>query len=306
MTTGKIAFIFMSSPKSKPRVFHVSRTYAAGAAVLVAVLVGFSIFWGVRSLTGAVSRARLSDLERENALLKAEVASLSDKVTGFEDAMARHVEFEERVRILADLEPMDEDVWGVGVGGPQLLTGAEILEPSGGELTSLNQNVDRLLRQIRLQRHSYSEILDRLKERSEELSHLPSIRPVDVGYISSYFGKRRDPFTGRMSRHEGVDFSARQGSNIYATADGVVCHAKYDRGYGHTIKIDHGNGILTKYAHNAKLLVRKGQKIKRGDVIAYLGNSGRSTAPHLHYEVRVNGVAQNPLNYILPSDVIVD
>jgi murein DD-endopeptidase MepM/ murein hydrolase activator NlpD len=93
---------------------------------------------------------------------------------------------------------------------------------------------------------------------------------------------------------------------VYATADGVVCHAQYDRGYGHTIEIDHGNGIVTKYAHNAKLLVKKGKKVKRGDVIAYLGNSGRSTAPHLHYEVRVKGAAQNPLSYILPSDVVVD
>ena len=162
------------------------------------------------------------------------------------------------------------------------------------------------MRQLELQRHSYSEILQRLQEKSEELRHLPSIRPLDMGYISSGFGRRTDPFTGRISRHEGVDFSARKGSNIYATADGVVSKAKYDRGYGYTVEIDHGNGLVTKYAHNAKLLVRRGQKVERGDVIAYLGSSGRSTAPHLHYEVRVNGVAQNPLKFILPSDTVVD
>jgi murein DD-endopeptidase MepM/ murein hydrolase activator NlpD len=301
-----MTFIFMRSPKSEPRTFSVSKRAMTIAVTLVAVFIGFSAFWGFRSFTDAVNRAKLTELEQENELLRSEVAKLSDKVVGLEGAMAGHVEFEEQVRILADLDPMDEDTWEVGVGGPQLVTAADLLEPGGGNLTSLNQDVDRLLRQIRLQRHSYSEILERLKERSDDLNHLPSIRPVDVGYISSYFGRRTDPFTGRKSRHEGVDFSARQGSNVYATADGVVCHSKYDRGYGYTIRVDHGNGVITKYAHNAKLLVKKGKKVKRGDVIAYLGNSGRSTAPHLHYEVKVNGIAQNPLNFILPSDVVVD
>ncbi|MGD8628842.1 MAG: M23 family metallopeptidase, partial [bacterium] len=150
------------------------------------------------------------------------------------------------------------------------------------------------------------EILSRLKERSEELQYVPSIRPVDVGFISSYFGKRKDPFTGRYTRHEGIDFSARRGSSIYATADGIVASAKYERGYGYTIKIDHGNGIMTKYAHNQKMLVKKGARVERGQVIAELGSSGRSTAPHVHYEVQVNGVPQNPLNYMLPSDKVVD
>jgi murein DD-endopeptidase MepM/ murein hydrolase activator NlpD len=301
-----MTFIFMKSPKTEPRTFSVSKRTATIAVTLFAIFIGFSAFWGFRSFTDAVNRARLIELEQENEILRSEVVKLSDKVTGLEGAMAGHVQFEEQVRILADLDPMDEDTWEVGVGGPQLVTATDLLEPGGGNLTSLNQDVDRLLRQIRLQRHSYNEILERLRARSDDLDHLPSIRPVDVGYISSYFGRRTDPFTRRKSRHEGVDFSARQGSNIYATADGVVCHSKYDRGYGYTIKIDHGNGIITKYAHNAKLLVKKGRKVKRGDVIAYLGNSGRSTAPHLHYEVTVNGVAQNPLNFILPSDVVVD
>lgn len=306
MSSGKITFIVMHSPKSELKTFSISKRYVTLAACLLAVFVGFSIFWGFRSFTHAISRARLADLESENHLLRTEIAKLSNKVDAFEVAMAGHVEFEERVRILANLGPMDEDVWNVGVGGPEMTTQEDLQEPLGAELTSLNQDVDRLLRQVKLQRHSFNEILERLRKRSEELSHIPSIRPVDVGYISSYFGRRMDPFTGRKSRHEGLDFSAREGSNIYATADGVVCHAKYDRGYGHTVEIDHGNGVITKYAHNAKLLVKRGQKVARGDVIAYLGNSGRSTAPHLHYEVRVNGVAQNPLKYILPSDIVVD
>jgi murein DD-endopeptidase MepM/ murein hydrolase activator NlpD len=276
------------------------------AAVVLVSLFGFSVFCGLRAFTGVVRTARLEELESENQALRVEVAKLAGKVSDFETRMAGHLEFEERLRILADLEPMDQDIWEVGVGGPELAAVADLAEPLSEEITSVNQGVERLLRQIRLQRHSFDEILGRLRDKADELRHVPSIRPVDVGYISSYFGRRRDPFSGRMSRHEGLDFSARKGSSIYATADGVVCHAKYDRGYGYTVEIDHGNGIVTKYAHNAKLLVKNGQRVKRGDVIAHLGNSGRSTAPHLHYEVRVSGVAKNPLDFILPSDVIVD
>jgi murein DD-endopeptidase MepM/ murein hydrolase activator NlpD len=275
-------------------------------AGLLLVFVGFSVVSGIKAFTDTVGASRFGGLEQENELLRTEIAGLRSKVDGLEDAMMGHAEFEERLRILADLEPMDEDVWGVGVGGPELGASAELAGPVGGSLTTLNQDVDRLLRQIQLQRHSFGEILERLREKTEELSHIPSIRPVDVGYISSGYGKRRDPFTGRFSRHEGIDYSARKGSNIYATADGTVRKAKYDRGYGYTIEIDHGNGIVTKYAHNAKLLVRRGQNVERGDVIAYLGDSGRSTAPHLHYEVRINGAPQNPLKFVLPSDIVVD
>jgi murein DD-endopeptidase MepM/ murein hydrolase activator NlpD len=295
----------MHSAKSSPRSVSVSKRLVVIAVALIMAFVGFAIFAGIRSLTDAVRTAELRELESENRALRSEIAKLTGKISEFEGEMAQHMEFEEQLRILADLEPMDEDLWEVGVGGPEVAE-AEVGPPLGNTLLGLNDDVDRLLRQIKLQRDSYNEILAHLRSRSEELDHIPSIRPVDVGYISSYFGKRTDPFTGRICRHEGVDFSARRGSKVYATADGVVTHSKYDRGYGYTIEIDHGNGIITKYAHNDKLLVRKGQKVRRGDVIAYLGNSGRSTAPHLHYEVRINGVAQNPLKFILPSDIVVD
>ena len=306
MASEKITLILMHSPKSPPKSFAISRNKLRLAACLCVGFLGFAVFSGLRSFTDTVSRARLAELERENAVLKSEIAQLSGKVSGFEEAMAEHAEFEERVRILADLEPMDDDVWKVGVGGPELGAVAEAPHPFGDELASLNQDVDRLLRQIKLQRHSFDEIVQRLRDKAAELNHIPSIRPVDGGYISSGFGRRRDPFSGRICRHEGVDFSARKGSKIYATAQGVIRSAKYERGYGYTVEINHENGIVTRYAHNAKLLVKRGQRVDRGDVIAYLGNSGRSTAPHLHYEVRVNGVAQNPLNFILPSDVVVD
>jgi murein DD-endopeptidase MepM/ murein hydrolase activator NlpD len=302
----KLTLIVMHSPREAPKSFSINKRLVMVAAVVVVAFLGFAVFSGIRTFAYSVRTSQLKDLENENSALREEIARLSGKISDFEGEMAEHVEFEERLRILADLEPMDEDIWGVGVGGPELAAGVSVVGPVGTTLSGLNEDVDRLLRQIELQSHSFGEILEHLRGRKDELVRIPSIRPVDVGYVSSYFGKRTDPFTGRIGRHEGLDFSARRGSKIYATADGTVCHAKYDRGYGYTIEIDHGNGIKTRYAHNDKLLVRKGQKVKRGDVIAHLGSSGRSTAPHLHYEVLVKGVAKNPLNYRLPSDVVVD
>jgi murein DD-endopeptidase MepM/ murein hydrolase activator NlpD len=306
VASEKVTLIVMHSAKSAPKSVSVSRNRLILLACLCVVCLGFSIFSGFRTFTDTISKSRLAKFERENEILKKEIARLGIKVSEFEGEMAQHVEFEERMRILADLGPMDDDIWKVGVGGPEITDPSEAPYPFGDELASINQDVDRLLRQIKLQRHSFNEIMERLQDKAEELKFIPSIRPVDGGYISSGFGRRRDPFTGRICRHQGVDFSARQGSKIYATAGGTVKQSKYERGYGYTVEIDHGNGIITRYAHNAKLLVKKGRKVERGDVIAYLGNSGRSTAPHLHYEVRVNGVPHNPMDYILPSNVVVD
>jgi murein DD-endopeptidase MepM/ murein hydrolase activator NlpD len=274
-------------------------------AVVVVSLFAFSLFSGLTQVAESIDRARLSSLSRENEVLRAELDRLAVKVAGLEGEMNEHVVFEERMRVAADLEPIDKDVWEVGIGGPEMGYGPA-RHPFSEQIAAMDSDIDKLLRQMKLQRHSFTEIYDELRKKTEDLKYIPSLRPVDGGFVSSGFGKRTDPFTKRVSRHEGVDFQTRTGAKVYATADGVVTMSKYRRGYGYTVEIDHGNGMLTRYAHNAKNLVRVGDRVERGHVIAYVGSSGRSTAPHLHYEVRKSGVAQNPLKYILPSDVIVD
>ena len=305
MLSERITIIIMHSPKSLPRTITLPRALLFFIAIVVCSLFAFSLYSGLEKVSESIDRARLASLTQENEILRQDLVRLSAKVQAMEEQMGEHMVFEERLRILADLEPIDKDVWEVGIGGPE--TGAEpVGHPSGETITLLDQDLDKLARQMRLQRHSFKEIYDAIRQKTEELCYIPSLRPVDGGFISSGFGMRTDPFTKRVSRHEGVDFQTREGAKVYATADGVVTMSMYKRGYGYTVEIDHGNGILTRYAHNAKNLVRTGQRVERGDVIAYVGNSGRSTAPHLHYEVRVNGVARNPLQYVLPSDVIVD
>jgi murein DD-endopeptidase MepM/ murein hydrolase activator NlpD len=127
---------------------------------------------------------------------------------------------------------------------------------------------------------------------------MPTLRPVDTGYMSSFFGMRRDPFTKKRTRHYGLDFSAPRGTSVKATAGGKVVYAGYYYTYGRYIVIDHGQGYETAYGHLHKINVKKGQRIAKGDLIGQVGSSGRSTAPHLHYEVRVNGHAVNPIDYV--------
>lgn len=137
-----------------------------------------------------------------------------------------------------------------------------------------------------------------LMQKSLSKAVLPTSRPVATGWYSSNFGWRVDPFTGKNAFHEGVDFMSEVGTPIYAAAGGVVTHAGPSTGYGNLVEIDHGNGLVTRYGHISKVLTKEGDVVLRGQEIAEVGNTGRSTGPHLHFEVRYNGVPQNPARYL--------
>ncbi|MBZ0091733.1 MAG: M23 family metallopeptidase [Sulfuricellaceae bacterium] len=137
-----------------------------------------------------------------------------------------------------------------------------------------------------------------LMQKSLSKAALPTSRPVETGWYSSNFGWRVDPFTGKNAFHEGVDFMSEVGTPIYAAAGGVVTHAGPSTGYGNLVEIDHGNGLVTRYGHISKVLTKEGDVVLRGQEIAEVGNTGRSTGPHLHFEVRYNGVPQNPARYL--------
>ncbi|MGK5086206.1 M23 family metallopeptidase [Bdellovibrionota bacterium FG-2] len=139
-----------------------------------------------------------------------------------------------------------------------------------------------------------------LTDQKSFLAAVPTRKPA-IGYFTSGFGIRKSPYGGRVKMHEGLDIANRIGTSIRAPADGVVTFAELKAGYGNTVVIDHGYGVETWYGHNRKIVVTRGQKVRRGDVISLLGNSGRSTGPHVHYEVRVNGWPVDPLSYILEN-----
>jgi murein DD-endopeptidase MepM/ murein hydrolase activator NlpD len=166
------------------------------------------------------------------------------------------------------------------------------------EYATLSVRIDRALQQSQLREQGVLQLWDSLSERQSLLSSTPSIKPVH-GWYTSRFGYRSDPYTNRPHMHAGLDMAAPPGTPVYAPADGVVSYVGYENGYGKLVSIDHGYGVVTRFGHNSRVFVEQGQKVHRWDVISAVGNTGRSTGPHLHYEVRIHGIAVDPINYIL-------
>lgn len=198
-----------------------------------------------------------------------------------------------RVASLAGVKPQDIRLnEKPGQGGP--LVGPT--QPLSSE--DLAHEVDRLARQVDFRSDYLGLVESNLIERRTRLNLLPTSLPIPMAWNSSTYGWRIDPFNGTRAFHEGIDFMATVGTPIKAAAAGVVVYASLHPQYGNLVEIDHGNGITTRYAHASKLLVSVGEVVKRGQVIAQVGSTGRSTGPHLHFEVRLNGVAQNPNQFL--------
>ncbi len=177
------------------------------------------------------------------------------------------------------------------MGGPLVL----IAPKSEGDL---QKNIDALTTIIDYQTDYLDTLEAKLLQKSVYKDMLPNSSPVDAAYNSSSYGWRVDPFNGHRAFHEGLDFTASTGTPIYAAADGVVSVAEQVSGYGKIVKVDHGSGLETRYAHASKLLVTPGQRVTKGQIIAEVGSTGRSTGPHLHYEIRINGNALDPRKYL--------
>ena len=200
-----------------------------------------------------------------------------------------------RLAKMAGMEESElESVQPPGSGGP-LVSPEDVSEASlEAEIAELSNLID-----VKSDRLNLLEVM--LLQQTMQQSMLPDARPVDVGYNSSSFGRRVDPFTGRTAFHEGLDFTAAVGTPIYAAAGGVVTVSEHMPDYGKIIKISHGSGLETRYAHASELLVKVGEVVKKGQVIAKVGSTGRSTGPHLHFEVRRDGAPLDPRKFLQRS-----
>ena len=202
----------------------------------------------------------------------------------------------ERLARVAGLKPQELPAKGTspGRGGADSATVAPrdlSVEEFSALLETLRRKID--------QRTDQLSVLDALLiQNSASLKFLPSLLPIVDGWYSSNFGYRIDPFTGQQSYHEGIDFPAESGTPIVAAASGKVIHAEVHREYGKMVEVDHGNGLVSRYAHASTVDVREGDLVVRGQRIAAVGSTGRSTGPHLHFEVRLNGVPQNPARFL--------
>ncbi len=271
--------------------------------VVMLLLVGASI----ALFTDFYHSFRIASLSKTNSTLRGQLSQMGKKVQFLETQMQSLEKENDDLRVFADMEPLNKDIRKVGVGGAEndgVWIPANIVpENLGHEVMQIHSTLDKLERRINLFIEDRNEIMAKLSEKKKIYRHLPSIRPVINGRISDKFGLRIDPFTDILKHHDGLDISAPVGTKVYAAAAGVVVLAVDSyvpgKGYGKEIVIDHGNGMRTRYAHLSKLLVKRGQKVNRWDVIGYVGETGKTTGPHLHYEVLVNGKAVNPDNYIL-------
>lgn len=240
-------------------------------------------------------------LKQENEQLQLQYQVLNKRLDQFAEVLKDIQKRDDNIyRVIFEAEPIPENIREAGFGGVNRYKNLEGYSNSE-LLINTTKKLDQLTKQLYIQSKSYDDVFEMAKRKEDMLVSIPSIMPIsnkDLNRIASGFGMRTHPILKIPLMHTGQDFSAKTGTEIYATGNGIVKAIKRsNRGYGNHIIIDHGYGYETLYAHLFKFNVRKGQKVTRGDVIGYVGNTGRSTAPHLHYEVIKNGKKINPINF---------
>lgn len=248
-----------------------------------------------------VDVSMLQKLQVENRILRNKIQEFSTKTDDLHQQIASFVNFDTKVRMMSGLKNIDPDIRQVGIGGGrQDDLPKEVSVGAASTIREVGDDLNRLIREAKLQDESFRELTTALQERQQMWDHMPSIQPTP-GWIISEFGYRRDPLTGEMRMHEGIDIAAPGGTIIAAPADGVVKFVGSRGNYGLCLELDHGYGIMTRFAHCSLIRATQGAKVKRGQVIALVGATGRATGPHLHYEVITNDKASDPVNYILSA-----
>jgi len=243
----------------------------------------------------------LNRLRQEAQAQKFQIHLFSARIGDLEKQLSKLKDFDKRIRIIANLEKGPETTPFMGMGGP---SPSDIREKLRGEknenglIQQMKTDVQRLQSEAVSQEESLSELEKLLETKREMLTHTPSLWPTN-GWVTSGFGFRTNPFTGLSQMHEGLDISNRMGTIIVAPADGIVSDTGSDYAHGRILVLSHGFGMTTRFSHLNKTLVKVGQRVKRGDKLAEMGTTGRTTGPHVHYEVRLNGIPVNPMRYIL-------
>jgi murein DD-endopeptidase MepM/ murein hydrolase activator NlpD len=274
----------------------------------VALGVAGVLLVGYATMSRTADLSRTASLRSENTRLAQEIGELHGRLTTLADTITRISQRDARIRMLANLDPIDPQVQAAGIGGPVLAPRPFL--PSAGPAVRRSQEIrvdlNALIRRANLLASSFEEAKDSLASHSQRLAATPSIMPTQGWLTSAFSSMREHPILHIARPHEGIDVTAPMGSPIEAPAAGVVTDAGWESGYGNTVTIDHGYGVVTKFAHASKLLVKTGQRVSRGQRIALVGNTGLATGPHLHYEVHVNGRPVDPLRYVLPDRVVTD
>ncbi|MEP6688608.1 MAG: M23 family metallopeptidase [Gemmatimonadales bacterium] len=300
--------VFVPHGSEPSKIVEVSYGLIKLAVGGVALGVAAALMVGYATMARTADLSRTSRLQAENSRLVEAIGELHGRLSNLSDTLTRISQRDARIRVLANLEPIDPQVQAAGIGGPTLTARSGL--PSDGPAVRRSQDIrvdlNALIRRANLLASSFEEAKDSLASHSQRLAATPSIMPTQGWLTSAFSSMREHPILHIARPHEGIDVTAPLGSPIEAPAAGVVSDAGWESGYGNTVTIDHGYGIVTKFAHASKLLVKTGQRVQRGQRIALVGNTGLATGPHLHYEVHVNGRPVDPLKYVLPDRVVTD
>ncbi len=245
-------------------------------------------------LQDLVRAVNAEETQRSKDFVRENLNAMAVKLGEMQAQLMRLDTMGERLAGMAGVKPQDLKAFEVKSGG----RGGPLMLPTAMSPTELQRAVDALANQVEAKSDAISMIESQLLEDRIKKSLLPTSLPVEAQWNASTYGWRVDPFTGERAMHEGVDFVATTGTGIHAAAAGVVVNAERHPQYGNMVEIDHGKDLTTRYAHASKILVKAGQMVKRGQRIAEVGSTGRSTGPHLHFEVRIRGLAQNPDRFL--------
>ena len=303
----KISFYLLSYSGNTVKQFALTRRRLGIVLTcsLILLMITAGIFFDYFNLKITFDKKEIektiSNQSNEILSQRKQIQEFANEINVLKSNLVRLNKFEKKIRIIANINnPSEKDnLFGVGGSIPEDL---DPKLPLTEKHNSLMREMHEQARELSLasvsQEKVFESLINDLKRKRNLLSSTPSIWPAK-GWLSSGFGYRISPFTGLREFHKGFDISSRKGTKVIATADGVVTFAGRNGLYGNMIKIDHGHGMMTRYGHLEKMLKKRGDAVKRGDVIGLMGNTGRSTGPHVHYEVFLNGLPVNPQKYIL-------
>ncbi|MBW1842521.1 MAG: M23 family metallopeptidase [Deltaproteobacteria bacterium] len=302
----KISFFILSYTGSTVKQLTVSRRFLGifSACLTMLLLLSAFLVYDYYHLKTTFNQpaleGKIAKQSHEIVTQRKQIQKFADEIDTLKSSLVALNNFEQKIRIIANIETPSDHKSLFGVGGP-IPEDIDSQLPLAEEHSSLMREMHVQTRQLTLasinQEKAFESLYKDLEMKRNILSSTPSIRP-SKGWISSGFGRRKSPFTGLGEFHKGLDIANRKGTPIIATADGIVTFSGKKGLLGKVIRVDHGHGIVTRYGHLQKILKKRGEAVKRGDIIGLMGNSGRSTGPHLHYEVFLNGIPINPNRYI--------
>ena len=304
--------ILISDRLARARSVHMSTPHLVGTAFFALLIVlgaTAALYWltlryaaevRLPVLQQLVAAAQQAEAERERLFVQQNLNSMAMKLGEMQAQLTRLDALGERLSSHAGIRPQEfRFAEGAGRGG----AAPAPLPPQNLSLGEFSDKLLVLARQVESRNDMLGVLEAQLFEQAVKKKMIPTMMPVKASYNPSGFGRRVDPFNGQWAMHEGIDFIADYGSQIVAAAAGVVIFAGFHPQYGYMIDVDHGNDLVTRYAHCSKLLVREGDLVQRGRKIGEVGSTGRSTGPHLHFEVRFRGAAQNPAKFLEPGTI---